>query len=72
MPTIWSSWTCPPVVRARLVGCAVRLASQRLGPAEVKAHLLGLWPNDRSGFFEELWFILKTNLGAPNMKLIRL
>ena len=32
--------------------------------------MLGLWPNDRSGFFEELWFILKTNLGASNLKLI--
>jgi hypothetical protein len=37
---------------------------------KVRNHLLGLWPNDRSGFFEELWFILKTNLGASNMKLI--
>jgi hypothetical protein len=31
---------------------------------------LSLWPNDRSGFFEELWFILKSNLGATNLKLI--
>lgn len=37
---------------------------------KVRSHLLGLWPNDRSGFFEELWFILKTNLGATNLKLI--
>lgn len=37
---------------------------------KVRNHLLGLWPNDRSGFFEELWFILKTNLGATNLKLI--
>lgn len=37
---------------------------------KVRNHLLGLFPNDRSGFFEELWFILKTNLGAPNLKLI--
>lgn len=37
---------------------------------KVRNHLLGLWPNDRSGFFEELWFILKTNLGASNLKLI--
>lgn len=37
---------------------------------KVKNHLLGLWPNDRSGFFEELWFILKSNLGATNLKLI--
>ena len=37
---------------------------------KVRNHLLNLWPNDRSGFFEELWFILKTNLGATNLKLI--
>ena len=37
---------------------------------KVRNHLLGLWPNDRAGFFEELWFILKTNLGASNLKLI--
>ena len=37
---------------------------------KVRNHLLGLWPNDRSGFFEELWFILKTNLGASSIKLI--
>ena len=37
---------------------------------KVRNHLLGLFPNDRSGFFEELWFILKTNLGATNLKLI--
>lgn len=37
---------------------------------KVRNHLLGLWPNDRSGFFEELWFILRSNLGAANLKLI--
>lgn len=37
---------------------------------KVRNHLLGLWPNDRSGFFEELWFILRSNLGATNLKLI--
>lgn len=37
---------------------------------KVRNHLLGLWPNDRSGFFEELWFLLKSNLGASNLKLI--
>ena len=37
---------------------------------KVRNHLLGLWPNDRSGFFEELWFLLKSNLGATNLKLI--
>jgi hypothetical protein len=37
---------------------------------KVRNHLLGLWPNDRSGFFEELWFLLKSNLGASSLKLI--
>ena len=37
---------------------------------KVRNHLLSLWPNDRSGFFEELWFILRSNLGATNLKLI--
>lgn len=37
---------------------------------KVRNHLLSLWPNDRSGFFEEFWFILRSNLGASNLKLI--
>lgn len=36
---------------------------------KTQKHLLNLFPNDRSGFFEELWFILKVNLGAKNLKL---
>ncbi len=37
---------------------------------KTRQHLLSLYPNDRSSFFEELWFILKSNLGANNLKLI--
>lgn len=37
---------------------------------KTRTHLLGLYPNDRSSFFEELWFILKSNLGATNLRLI--
>lgn len=37
---------------------------------KTRSHLLGLYPNDRSSFFEELWFILKSNLGATNLRLI--
>ncbi len=33
-------------------------------------HLKALWPNDRSSFMEELWFILKKNLGTNNLKII--
>lgn len=33
-------------------------------------HLNGLWPNDRTTFFEELWFILKSNLGAKSLRII--
>lgn len=33
-------------------------------------HLNGLWPNDRTTFFEELWFILKSNLGAKSVRII--
>ncbi|PIK14976.1 hypothetical protein [Halobacteriovorax sp. JY17] len=33
-------------------------------------HLNGLWPNDRTTFFEELWFILKANLGAKSIRII--
>ncbi|WP_127718093.1 hypothetical protein [Halobacteriovorax sp. HLS] len=33
-------------------------------------HLNGLWPNDRTTFFEELWFILKSNLGAKSIRII--
>ena len=37
---------------------------------ETTNHLVSLWPNDRSAFFEELWFLLKTNLGSDNLNLI--
>lgn len=37
---------------------------------KVRTHLMSLYPNDRSSYFEELWFLLKTNLGASNIKLI--
>lgn len=36
----------------------------------VITHLNKLWPNDRTTFFEELWFILKSNLGAKELKII--
>jgi hypothetical protein len=37
---------------------------------KTRNHLLSLYPNDRSSFFEELWFILKSNLGSSDLKLI--
>lgn len=37
---------------------------------KTRQHLISLWPNDRSGFFEELWFILRSNLGAKNLVFI--
>lgn len=33
-------------------------------------HLSNLWLNDRNAFFEELWFTLKTNIGASNVEII--
>ncbi len=33
-------------------------------------HLNSLWPNDRTSFFEELWFIIKSNIGAKELTLI--
>jgi len=29
-----------------------------------------LWPNDRTAFFEQLWFIIKNNIGAKSQKII--
>jgi hypothetical protein len=29
-----------------------------------------LWPNDRTGFFEEFWFTLRSQLGASEMTII--
>ena len=37
---------------------------------DVLKHLKELYPDDRMSFFEELWFILKSNLGAKNLKII--
>ncbi len=31
------------------------------------SHLKALWPNDRTAFFEELWHLLRSNLGATQM-----
>lgn len=36
----------------------------------VVQHLKELWPNDRTAFFEEIWFLIKTNLHAHDLKLI--
>ncbi|MCP4912262.1 MAG: hypothetical protein GY909_04015 [Oligoflexia bacterium] len=36
---------------------------------EVTDRMKALWPNDRTSFFEELWFLLKNNLGATNLKV---
>ncbi|MEE2743257.1 MAG: hypothetical protein VYD54_05070 [Bdellovibrionota bacterium] len=33
-------------------------------------HLKELWPNDRTTFFEEFWFTLRSNLGASYLKII--
>lgn len=33
-------------------------------------HLDNLWLNDRNAFFEEIWFLLKTNIGASKIDII--
>lgn len=33
-------------------------------------HLDNLWLNDRNAFFEEMWFLLKTNIGADKIEII--
>ena len=37
---------------------------------KVIPHLLAIWPNDRTTFFEELWNILKNNLATNELKII--
>ena len=37
---------------------------------DVLEHLKDLWPNDRSTFFEELWFIIKSNISTIDLKII--
>jgi len=37
---------------------------------KVTNHLKDLWQNDRNSFFEELWFILKTNLATSKLEII--
>lgn len=36
----------------------------------IVAHLNKLFPNDRTAFFEELWYITKKNIGALNLKIV--
>tara|TARA_B100001971_G_scaffold215195_1_gene260238 strand:- start:62395 stop:63153 length:759 start_codon:yes stop_codon:yes gene_type:complete len=33
-------------------------------------YLRDLWTNDRSNFFEELWYLVKTNLGTTDLNII--
>jgi hypothetical protein len=33
-------------------------------------HLNKLWPNDRTSFYEELWFIMKSNIGAKELTIV--
>ena len=37
---------------------------------DILKHLKELYPDDRMSFFEELWFLLKGNLGAKDLKII--
>ncbi len=37
---------------------------------KVRTHLNNLWPNDRTGFFEEFWFSLRSQLGASEITII--
>lgn len=37
---------------------------------KVLPHLNQLWPNERTTFFEELWHLLKLNLGTTELKII--
>jgi hypothetical protein len=50
------------------------LLSNNIGLLEelfkVTAHLKSLWPNERTTFFEELWFVVKSNIGASSLKVI--
>lgn len=34
------------------------------------SHLDKFWPNDRTNFFQELWLLLKNNIGAQKLTLI--
>ncbi len=36
----------------------------------IVTRLKGLWPNDRTVFFEELWYLLRANLGARTLIMI--
>ena len=50
------------------------LLSNNIGLLEelfkVTTHLKSLWPNDRTTFFEELWFVIRSNIGASSLKII--
>ena len=50
-----------------LMGNNISLIDELFKTLEV---LHKLWPNDRTAFFEQLWFIVKSNLAAKSLKLI--
>ncbi len=50
-----------------LMGNNISLIDELFKTLEV---LQKLWPNDRTAFFEQLWFIVKSNLAAKSLKLI--
>jgi len=37
---------------------------------KMTTHMKNLWPNDRTSFFEELWFLLRSNIGAKDLIII--
>lgn len=37
---------------------------------KIRTHLNNLWPNDRTGFFEEFWFTLRSQLGASEITIM--
>jgi hypothetical protein len=65
--TIESSWQISKEIMSRLLLKNNLNTLKEIFP--LSAHFKNLWTKDRYAFFHELWFLLRSNLGSPEVKI---